>query len=67
MTFGKESYSCKIDFVWSDTIKNGNWTSYNVYFELYNCLFNLASTYFALGYFTGSTEGADIVCIFLMQ
>jgi hypothetical protein len=49
MTFGKESYSCKIEFTWTDTLKNNTWHSYNIWFEIYNALFNLASSYFSLG------------------
>ena len=49
MTFGKQSYSCKIGFIWTDTISNKEWKSYNIYFEIYNCMFNLASIYFSLG------------------
>ena len=41
MTFGKQSYSCKIGFCWTDTKKE--WKSYNIYFEIYNCLYNLGS------------------------
>ena len=59
MTFGKEIYSCKIEFTWTDVIKNNNWTSFNIYFEIYNALFNLASLYYALGFFTGISENAD--------
>ena len=49
MTFGKESYSCKIEFTWNDTLKNSTWHSFNIWFEIYNALFNLASSYFSLG------------------
>ena len=49
MTFGKESYSCKIEFTWNDTIKGSNWHSYNIWFEVYNVLFNLATSYYCLG------------------
>jgi hypothetical protein len=30
MTFGKENYSCKIEFTWTDTLKNNTWHSYNI-------------------------------------
>ena len=30
MTFGKESYSCKIEFVWTDSIKGSKYDSYNI-------------------------------------
>ena len=49
MTFGKESYSCKIEFIWTDTIKKSKWDSYNIYFEIYNAMFNLATSYYNLG------------------
>ena len=49
MTFGKESYSCKIEFTWNDTIKGSTWHSYNIWFEVYNAIFNLAVSYFCLG------------------
>ena len=49
MTFGKESYSCKIEFTWTDTLKNSTWHSYNIWFEIYNALFNLATSYYTLG------------------
>ena len=49
MTFGKESYSCKIEFTWTDTIKESKYSSYNIFFEIYNALFNLATCYYNLG------------------
>ena len=49
MTFGKESFSCKIEFIWTDTIKGSKWDSYNIYFEIYNAMFNLAICYYNLG------------------
>ena len=49
MTFGKQSYSCKIGFVWSDTICSKEWKSYNIYFEIYNCMYNLGVIYYTLG------------------
>ena len=48
MTFGKESYSCKIEFTWTDTIKGSKYSSYNIFFEIYNSLFNLATCYYNL-------------------
>ena len=48
MTFGKESYSCKIEFTWNDTIRDSKWRSYNVFFEIYNVMFNLATSYYNL-------------------
>ena len=49
MTFGKESYSCKIEFTWTDTIKGSKYSSYNIFFEIYNSMFNLATCYYNLG------------------
>jgi len=49
MTFGKENYSCKIEFTWNDTIKGSQWRSYSIWFEVYNTLFNLAVLYYFLG------------------
>lgn len=49
MTFGKEKYSCKIEFTWNDTIKDSNYDSYNIFFEFYNVMFNLATCYYILG------------------
>ena len=48
MTFGKESFSCKIEFIWTDTIKGSKWSSYNIFFEIYNSIFNLATLYYNL-------------------
>ena len=49
MTFGKESYSCKIEFIWNDTIRDNKWKSYNIFFEIYNAMFNLATCYYNIG------------------
>ena len=49
MTFGKESYSCKIEFTWTDTIKENKYSSYNIFFEIYNAMFNLAVCYYNMG------------------
>ena len=59
MTFGKQSYSCKIGFCWSDTICNKEWKSYNIYFEIYNCLYNLGVIYYCLGNYLGNTAKDD--------
>ena len=60
MTFGKQSYSCKIGFVWTDTISSKEWKSYNIYFEISNCLFNLGVIYFKLGDLTAKNSKDDI-------
>ena len=49
MTFGKEQFSCKMEFVWSDTIKGSNFKSLNIVFEICNALYNLATLYFIEG------------------
>ena len=49
MAFGKESYECKIEFTWTDTIKESKYSSYNIFFEIYNAMFNLAVCYYNLG------------------
>ena len=49
MTFGRENFSCKIEFEYNDTIKDSNWDSYNIWFEIYNTIFNLAVLYYRLG------------------
>ena len=59
MTFGKQSYSCKIGFCWSDTICYKEWKSYNIYFEIYNCLYNLAVVYYLLGNHFANTAKDD--------
>ena len=59
MTFGKQSYSCKVGFCWSDTICHQEWKSYNIYFEIYNCLYNLAVIYYCLGNYLGNTAKDD--------
>ena len=59
MTFGKQSYSCRIGFLWTDTIKSDEWKSYNIYFEIYNCMYNLGVIYFNLGNFTSKNAKDD--------
>ena len=59
MAFGEESFACKIKFEWKDTIKESFYESYNINFEYYNSLFNLAAEYYRLGYYTSIQEGAD--------
>ena len=59
MLFGRESYSCKLDFVWTDTIKQKNWKSHNINFEYYNALYNLASVYYILGLESGANSKED--------
>ena len=59
MTFGRQSYSCKVGFVWTDTICSKEWKSYNIYFEIYNCMFNLGSIYFKLGTYISKNAKDD--------
>lgn len=52
--FGKEGYSCKIDFVWADTIRTNSLKSYQVEsdqveFEICNSMYNLAVLYYQDG------------------
>ena len=42
IAFGSDQYSLKIEFTWSDTVKDSNNSSYNVNHEIYANLFNLA-------------------------
>ena len=60
MTFGKESYSCSIDFTWNDTLKGSTWHSYNIWFEVYNMIFNLAVSYYCLGMSVGKAANDKI-------
>ena len=56
MIFGKEKYSCKLPFDWSDTLKGGHTKSYNVEFEIYNALFNVAVLYYCNGLVLAGNE-----------
>ena len=57
--FGKESYSCKIDFAWTDTIKENKWKSHKINFEYYNALYNLAVIYYMTGLDLGKNSKED--------
>ena len=59
MVFGRQSYACAICFRWTDTIKGKEWESYNIYFELYNCMYNLAVVFYCLGIYYGNAAGDD--------
>ena len=59
MIFGKESYNCKIDFKWTDTIKEKQWKSHNINFEYYNALYNLAVIYYMIGLELGTNSKED--------
>ena len=56
MTFGTEKYSCKIEFTWSDTIRGSTMKSFNIWFEIFNTLFNLATSYYCLGKAVGKAS-----------
>ena len=58
MTFGKEKYSCKIDFNWTDTVKNHSCKSVSIEFEVCNSMFNLATLYFYEGLNLSNTPSA---------
>lgn len=49
MNFGKEDFSVKIQFGWKDVLKNDFCYSYNINFEYYSILYNLAVTYYLIG------------------
>ena len=49
MIFGKEKYSCKMEFSWSDTLKGNNVKSYEIEFEICNATYNLAILYYLNG------------------
>ena len=57
--FGKESYNCKIDFKWSDVIKDKQWKSHNINFEYYSALYNLGVVYYMIGLETGTNSKED--------
>ena len=59
MLFGKESYSCKLDFQWTDTIKEKLWKSNSINFEFSNSLYNLAVIYYILGLEIGCNSKDD--------
>ena len=59
MLFGKESYNCKIDFSWTDTIKEKSWKSNNINFEYSNAVYNLAVIYYILGLEIGASSKDD--------
>ena len=61
MIFGRESYNCKIDFKWTDTIKEKQWKSHNINFEYYNALYNLAVVYYMIGLELGANSKEDKV------
>ena len=59
MVFGPQPNSLNINFKWNDTITGSVWGSYDINFEYYNVLFNIASLYFYLGYLKSSSPNID--------
>lgn len=59
INFGTDDFSLKVGFSWKDVLKNDTWTSYNVNFEYYCSLYNLAVCYYLLGVAIPSTEDDD--------
>ena len=59
MLFGKDNYSCKIDFIWTDIIKEKQWKSHKINFEYYNAIYNLAVIYYMLGLELGKESKED--------
>ena len=59
MVFGPQPNSLNINFKWNDTITGNVWGSFNINFEYYNILFNIASLYFYLGYLKSSSPNID--------
>ena len=57
--FGNLSYNCKIDFKWTDTIKEKQWKSHKINFEYYNALYNLAVVYYMIGLELGANSKED--------
>ena len=58
MTFGKEKFSCKIEFNWTDTVKNAVAKSLLIEFEICNAMYNLATFYFYEGLKLSNTPSA---------
>ena len=56
MVFRTEKYSCKIEFSWSVTIRGSTMKSFNIWFEFFNVLFNLATSYYCLGKAVGKAS-----------
>ncbi len=42
INFGNDQYSLKVEFIWRDTVKDTNVSSYNIAFEMYCVLYNVA-------------------------
>lgn len=59
MVFGTNPTNCNINFKWTDTITDNLWGSYDINFEYYNVLFNIASLNFHLGYLKSMSPKVD--------
>jgi hypothetical protein len=57
INFGNEDYCLKINFGWKDVLNDSYLYSFNVNFEYYSALFNLAVTYSLIGkFFIGTAD-----------
>ena len=59
MSFGQDKLAVHLGFVWRDTLKNSNYNSMNIHFELYNVMFNLATIYLNIGRMESIEAGND--------
>ena len=59
MSFGKEKIAVHLGFVWKDTLKNSNYNSMNINFEIYNVMFNLATIYLNIARMESVEAGND--------
>ena len=59
MSFGKDKFAIHLEWTWRDTLKNSNWSSFNISFEIYNVLYDLAITYYNIGRVEAAEAGDD--------
>ena len=59
MSFGKDKFAIHLEWMWKDTLKNNNWSSLNINFEIYNVLYDLAITYYNIGRVEAAEAGDD--------
>lgn len=59
INFGKESFSIKLDFSWSDSIKGDTLTTNNINFEYFSVLYNLGVLYHLMGRFIANSNPSD--------
>ena len=62
--FGNKKYNVNLNFTWSDTLSNNEVTSNNINFEYYNCLFNLASIFYLIGYYSLNKENKEDISLY---